>query len=77
MFDDGIFLKEMIMREKDGNYKPINVVLDLTFEDGYLKGLKDRSREMEAKRGAFKKRYESGNTIQRIEEAFSLDMDLE
>jgi len=37
----------------------------------------DRSREIEQKRGAFKEHYKSGNMIETIEDAFSLDMDLE
>ena len=56
-------------------------VLDLTFEDGKLKEKKDRSREMKKKRGTFKKLYnkycKSGKIGQAVEEAFSLDMDLE
>lgn len=124
--DDGIFLKNMTMQEKDGNYKPINnimpevtdgeahytdvhmlvsftgklrlakdfidelyihmgfqkpsafrKVLDLSFENGLLIDVKDRSEEMEQKRGAFKKKYESKDIIEGIYEAFSLDMDSE
>lgn len=52
-------------------------VLDITLEKGKIIDVKDRSREMEQKRGAFKKRYESGNPLESIEQAFSLDMDLE
>ena len=123
---DGIFLKEMTMREKNGNYKPVNnimpeladheahyknlyvrvpftgklrlakdfidelyihmgfqkpsafeTILDLTFEDGRLIDVKDRSKEMEKIRGEFKKRYEGKDIIEGIDEAFSLDMDLE
>lgn len=123
---DEIFLKDMTMREKDGNYKPINnilpevtdgeahyldvhmrisftgkvriakdfinelyihmgfqkpsafrKVLDLSFEDGLLIDVKDRSEEMEQKRGAFKKEYESKDITEGIDEAFSLDMDVE
>ena len=117
-----LFLKNMKVYEKDGNYKPINnvmpkeglysninlpasftgklrlakdfnkefyvhmgfqkasafgVVLDLTFEEGHLKDVNDRSKELEDKRGEFKKRYESEDLIRGIDEAFSLDMDLE
>jgi len=56
-------------------------VIDLTFEDGQLKETKNRSREMKKKRGTFKKFYnkycKSGKIGQAVEEAFSLDMDLE
>jgi hypothetical protein len=44
---------------------------------GHLKDLKDRSKEMEAKRGGFRKRHESKNMMQGVEEAFLLDADLE
>jgi hypothetical protein len=122
----GIFLKELTMREKDSNYKPINkvmpkqgedgfvysnidlqltfsgklrlardfipefyihmgfqkptaykTVIDLGFEQGHLVEVKDRSEEAETKRGAFKERYGKGNLFMSIDEAFSLDMDLE
>lgn len=62
-----------------GYQKPtaFKTVLDLTLEDGRVLEIKDRSQEMEQKRGSFKKRYESGKMTETIEEAFSLDMDLE
>jgi hypothetical protein len=124
--ETGLFLQDLTLRERDGNYLPIDgvvpekedyqasyhklsvrvpfsgklrlakdfidelyihmgfqkptafkTVLDLTFEDGKVVELKDRSKEMEQKRGAFKKYYDSGNMNQTIEVAFSLDMDLE
>ncbi|HUL30393.1 MAG TPA: hypothetical protein VLZ03_08045 [Thermodesulfobacteriota bacterium] len=52
-------------------------VLDITLKDGRVVEIKDRSQEIEQKRGAFKKYYESGKMPEMIEEAFSLDMDLE
>ena len=125
--DTGIYLRELTMREKGGNYKSINgvepdiqdyeatyrdvnlpipftgtirlakdfikelyihmgfqkptsfkIVLDLLFERGCLVEIRDRSEEIEAKRGAFKKKYEeSENPIQAIEDAFSLELDIE
>ncbi len=62
-----------------GYQKPtaFKTVLDITLKDGRINEIKDRSQEMEQKRGSFKKRYESGNISQAIEEAFSLDLDLE
>jgi len=51
--------------------------LDLSLKDGRIVEILDRSEAMERRRGAFKKRYESGNKFETIEEAFSLDMDLE
>lgn len=52
-------------------------VLDLTFENGQLVKVEDCSKEMEAKRGKFKRQYEEGDISQRIMEAFSLDMGIE
>ena len=66
-----------------GFYEPFvfKTILDVTFEDGQLKETKNRSREMKKKRGAFKKLYnehcKSGRIGQAVEEAFSLNMDLE
>ncbi len=62
-----------------GYQKPtaFKTVLDITLKDGRVVEIKDRSQEMEQKRGSFKKRYASGITTKAIEEAFSLDMDLE
>lgn len=52
------------------------IVLDLTFEDGVLTSVEDRSAEMEAKRGAFKKLY-NDNPLRYIDAAFSVDTDIE
>jgi hypothetical protein len=52
-------------------------VLDLTLNDGRVVEIKDRSEEMEKKRGAFKKAFSSGEINKSIEDAFSLDMKLE
>jgi hypothetical protein len=62
-----------------GYQKPtaFKTVLDITLKDGRLVEIKDRSEEMEKKRGAFKKAYESGELNKSIEDAFSLDMKLE
>lgn len=71
------FIEELYIHM--GYQKPsaFKTVLDITLKDGRVVEIKDRSKEMEQKRGAFKKRYESGNIGQAIEEAFRLDMDLE
>ncbi len=71
------FIKELYIHM--GYQKPTSfkTVLDITLKDGQVVKIRDRSREMEEKRGAFKKRYRSGDIIQKIDEAFSLDMDLE
>jgi len=52
-------------------------VFDVTLEDGLLVGIKDRSREMEQKRGAFKEYFNSVNSLEKTLYAFSLDVDLE
>ena len=119
-------LRELVLREKDGNYLPIEgvspekaphqahyrnlsvhvpftgeirlakdlirkfhihmgfqkatafkTVYDITLDDGRIIDMKDRSKEMEIRRGAFKERYESEDLLLAIVEAFSLDMDLE
>ncbi|MFC1743349.1 hypothetical protein ACFL35_05090 [Candidatus Riflebacteria bacterium] len=124
--NEGLFLRELTLHEKNGNYLPIKgiepdkeeyqatynnlnlpisfsgkirlakdlitdfsihmgfqkatafkTVLDLTLEVGKVIHISDRSEEMRDKSGAFKKRYETGNLKQGIDEAFSLDMDLE
>lgn len=71
------FIEELYIHM--GYQKPtaFKTVLDITLKDGQVVEIKDRSQEMEKKRGSFKKHYESGNITQVIEEAFSLDMDLE
>jgi hypothetical protein len=62
-----------------GYQKPTSfkTVLDITLKNKWLVKIDDRSQEMELKRGEFKKRYDSGNMMEAIEDAFSLDMDLE
>jgi len=62
-----------------GFQKPtaFQTVYDLEFEHGRLAEVRDRAKEMEEKRGAFKKRFEEDNMFRGIEEAFSLDMNLE
>ncbi|MBT9155701.1 MAG: Penicillin-binding protein 4* [Firmicutes bacterium] len=71
------FIRELYIHM--GYQKPtaFKTVLDVTLEAGRVVEIKDRSQEVEAKRGAFKKHYESVNMLQAIDEAFSLDMDLE
>jgi hypothetical protein len=62
-----------------GYQKPtaFKTVYDITLQDGRIIDLKDRSKEMDVKRGAFKKRYELTHPVHAIAEAFSLDLDLE
>jgi hypothetical protein len=55
-------------------------VIDLTFEDGRIMKIEDRSKEVSEIRGGFKQKYETSRGIirifKKIKEAFSLDMDL-
>lgn len=51
-------------------------VLDMTFESGRLTEMEDRSAELEAIRGQFKEGYHEMDIVRRIDEAFSMDMDL-
>jgi|LSQX01.3.fsa_nt_gb hypothetical protein len=71
------FIEELYIHM--GYQKPtaFKTVLDITLKEGRVVEIKDRSQEMKQKRGAFKKHYDSGDMIQTIDEAFSLDMDLE
>ncbi len=71
------FIEELYIHM--GYQKPtaFETVLDIALKDGQVTEIKDRSRDIEQKRGAFKKHYKSGNMIKKIEDAFSLDMDLE
>ena len=70
------FIEELYIHM--GYQKPtaFKTVLDITLKDGQIVEINDRSQEIEQKRGAFKKHYES-NLIETIDDAFSLDMDLE
>jgi hypothetical protein len=71
------FIEELYIHM--GFQKPtaFKTVYDTTLENGKLVDVKDRSREMEEKRGAFRKQYEAENIAKRIEDSFSLDMDIE
>lgn len=71
------FINELYIHMGYQKATAFKTVLDITLKDGRVVEINDRSQEMEQKRGAFKKHYESGNTFQTIPEAFSLDMDIE
>jgi hypothetical protein len=51
-------------------------VIDFELSRGKLSGIKDRSAEVEKIRGLYKKYYDNPNMIDKIETAFSLDMDI-
>lgn len=71
------FIEELYIHM--GYQKPtaFKTVFDVTLKEGQVVEIRDRSPEMAQKRGAFYERYKSGDMLQTIEEAFSLDMELE
>ncbi len=71
------FIREFYIHMGFQKASAFQTVLDITLKDGQVVEVMDRSQEMDRKRGAFRKHYESGLTHDKIEEAFSLDMDLE
>lgn len=52
-------------------------VLDFSINNGKIVKVKDRSADAKKMRGEFKKRYVSGDMVKGIDEAFSLDWDIE
>lgn len=52
-------------------------VYDITIKKGIIIEVKDRSADVEKKRAAFKKHYESEDLIGRIDMAFSMDLEFE
>jgi hypothetical protein len=52
-------------------------VLDFVFESGQLVSTADISERVARKRGVFKERFGRGDILKDIEDAFSLDMDIE
>ena len=71
------FIEELYIHMGYQKATAFKTVLDIYLTNGRVDSIDDLSQEMEEKRGAFKKRYKSGNMMQTIQEAFSLDMDLE
>ncbi len=52
-------------------------LLEFTFDAGKLVSTQDLSASNAKKQGAFKKRFETGESMQSIEESFSLDIEIE
>ena len=72
------FINELYIHMGYQKATAFKTVLDVTLNKGQTVVIRDRSREIEKKRGAFKERFLTGGaTDEKIEEAFSLDMDLE
>jgi hypothetical protein len=71
------FIQELYIHMGFQKASAFMTVYDLTLKESRVIELKDRSQEMEKKRGQFKKRYDSDRTRKTVDEAFSLSMDLE
>lgn len=71
------FIKDLYIHMGYQKATSFKTVLDITLKNKWLVKIDDRSQEMEMKRGEFKKYYDAGNMTATIENAFSLDMDLE
>jgi hypothetical protein len=71
------FIKEFYIHM--GYQKPTayQTVYDFILINGKVLKVTDRSAKMEQKRGSFKSRYKANYSIDAIDAAFSLDMDLE
>jgi len=71
------FIKELYVHMGFQKPSAFKTVLDITLEGGLVVEINDRSHEVEQMRGAFKRRYESGDmTGEIIQDAFSFDMEL-
>jgi len=70
------FIDELYIHMGFQKASSFKTVFDLTFENGLLKNVKDRSKEMIEKQGQFKKYYESGDTKKVVYDAFQIDMEI-
>jgi hypothetical protein len=71
------FIHDLYMRMGYPRASAFKTVLDMSLKDGRIVEILDRSREMEHRRAAVKKRYESGDKFQEIEESLGLNVDLQ
>ena len=71
------FLREFYIHMGYQKASAYETVYDITIEKGRVILIRNRSEEMKNKRGQFIEQFHSGNLRQSIEDAFSLDMDLE
>ena len=71
------FIEELYIHMGYQKATSFQSVLDVTLKEGSVVEIVDRSKEMERKRGAFKKHFESGDRLRKIDDSFSLDMGLE
>lgn len=70
------FIEELYVHMGFQKASAFETVIDMTFDSGRLTEVHDRSAEVEAIRGQFREGYDDMEIIRRIEEAFSMDMDL-
>ncbi len=70
------FISEFYVHMGFQKASAFETVIDMTFDSGKLTEMQDRSAEVEALRGQFKEGYDEMEIMKRIEEAFSMDMDL-
>jgi hypothetical protein len=71
------FIKDLYIHMGYQKASAYETLLEFTFEAGKLVSTQDKSAENAKNRGAFKKRFETGNLVQSINESFSLDIDIE
>lgn len=71
------FIEELYIHMGYQKATAFKEVYDITVEKGKIIEAKDRSADVEKKRGAFKERYESEELIGRIDMAFSMDLEFE
>lgn len=71
------FLREFYIHMGYQKASAYETVYDITIEKGKVLVIHNRSEEMKIKKGQFIELFPSGDLRQSIEEAFSLDMDLE
>lgn len=71
------FIEELYVHMGYQKATAYEIVLEFTFKAGQLVTMQDISAENAKKRGAFKERFETGDSVRSIEESFSLDIDME
>jgi hypothetical protein len=71
------FIQELYIHMGYQKATAYKTLLEFTFNEGKLISTQDLSVENAKNQGAFKKRFETGNLLQVIDEAFSLDREIE
>jgi hypothetical protein len=68
------FIEELYIHMGFQKPSAFETVIDVGLKAGRVVSFEDRSAEMAEERGAFKARYDASGMIERIEDAFSLDL---